>query len=181
MFEKNIRALETENLLLKELDISDVTENYVTWLNDEDINQFLQVRHQKHTLKTTRDYVQNLKESEHNFLFGIFEKNNNRHIGNIRLTISHPIDKVANIGILIGEKNSHGKGYAKESILKVTEFGFKKLNLKRIEAGFYENNDSGINSFLKCGYEIDGILKSYWIHNNKRVARILASVLNDKS
>ena len=99
MFEKNIRALETENLLLKELDISDVTENYVTWLNDEDINQFLQVRHQKHTLKTTRDYVQNLKESEHNFLFGIFEKNNNRHIGNIRLTISHPIDKVANIGI----------------------------------------------------------------------------------
>ena len=65
--------------------------------------------------------------------------------------------------------------------MKVTEFGFKKLNLKRIEAGFYENNDSGINSFLKCGYEIDGILKSYWIHNNKRVARILASVLNDKS
>ncbi len=171
--------IESKNLIFRELEEHDVSEEYVSWLNDKEINQFLQVKHEKQSLESTKEYVRTLRPSKYNFLFGIFDKNSKKHIGNIRLTITHPIEEVANIGILIGNKDFQNKGYAQESINKITQYGLKELNLKRIEAGFYSVNKKGLNSFLKCGYSIDGYLKSYWIHNNKRVGRILASILND--
>jgi [ribosomal protein S5]-alanine N-acetyltransferase len=172
--------INSKNLLLKELNVSDVSKKYLNWLNDKSVNQFLEVRHLKQNINTCKSYIEEIKKSKNDYLFGIFLKKELTHIGNIKLTISHPREKIADIGIFIGDKNFHGKGYATESIKMIINFAFKDLKIKRIQAGFYDLNYSGIKSFLNSGFKIDGYLKSFWVYKKKRVGRILASIINDK-
>lgn len=171
--------IKTKNLILKELSILDVKLKYVNWLNNKNINRFLESRKSKQTIKSCKIYVDKIKKNPNQYLFGIFIKSKNAHIGNIKLEISHPKEKIADIGILIGEKKYHGKGFGTESIKAIVKFAFKEKKMKRIQAGFYETNTASIKSFLNSGFELDGCLKSYYIFKKKRVARILASIIND--
>lgn len=172
--------INSKNLLIKELKVSDVSKKYLNWLNDENINQFLEARHSKQNINSCKSYIKKMQKSKNDYLFGIFLKKELTHIGNIKITISHPREKIADLGILIGDKNFQGKGYATESIKTITKFAFKDLKIKRIQAGFYELNYSGIKSFLNSGFKIDGYLESFWIYKKKRIGRILASIINDK-
>ena len=171
--------LKSKNLNFKELETSDVNETYVKWLNDKDINKYIIQKNVTNNTESLKDYVKKHRDSKNDFLFGIFENKKNTHIGNIKLTISHPKEKIANIGILIGEKIFQGKGYGKESINTITKFGQNKLNLIRIEAGFLDTNQKSLHCFLKCGFVQDGHLKSYFIVDNKRVGRILVSIIKN--
>ena len=191
-----MKLLKSKNLFFKELEVSDVSQRYVDWLNDPEINKFLMVGSSKQNISSfemkeeaivenkpnidsCKEYVKKLKQSKNDFLFGIFENKENIHIGNIKLTISHPREKIAELGILIGEKRFQGKGYGIESIDTITQFALNELNLIRIQAGFHDINQKSLHCFLKCGYSQDGHLKSYWIIDNKRVGRILASIIKN--
>lgn len=172
-------SLKSKNLKFKELNASDVNKNYVKWLNDKDINKFIIKTNIKHSIDSLKKYVKKNRYSKNNFLFGIFENKKNIHIGNIKLTISHPKEKIGNIGILIGEKKFHNKGFGMEAINTITKFGQNKLKLIRIEAGFLDINKKSLHCFLKCGYVQDGHLKSYYLVDNKRVGRILVSIIKN--
>jgi RimJ/RimL family protein N-acetyltransferase len=174
-----MNSLKSKNLNFKELEISDVNESYVKWLKDKVINKFIIQKNIEHTFDSLKEYVKKHRDSKNDFLFGIFENKKNTHIGNIKLTISHPKEKIANIGLLIGEKNFQGKGYGIESIDTITKFGMNELNLIRIEAGFLDINQKSLHCFLKCGYTQDGHLRSYWVVDNKRVGRILVSIIKN--
>ena len=47
----------------------DVTENYVNWLNDTDINRYLESRFVKHDIESVKLYVEAMTISDNNFLF----------------------------------------------------------------------------------------------------------------
>ena len=171
--------LKSKNLYFRELNLEDVNQNYINWLNDPEINQFLESRHTKQTIDTCKKYVKENSESKNNYLFGIFTNHSSQHVGNIKLTISHPREQIAELGLIIGEKKYQGKGFAIESINRITNFALDDLDIKRIQAGFYDVSLKSLNCFLKCGYSIDGYLKNHWLHNNKRVGRILVSKINE--
>lgn len=173
-----MNILKSKNLFFKILYPRDVSSRYVMWLNSKKKNQFLESRHSKQTILSCKKFVKNSLKNNNSYLFGIYLKKLNIHIGNIKLFVSHKKEKIGDIGIIIGEKKYQGKGYGVESIKRITSFGFKKIKLKRIQAGFYEPNKLGLKIFLKSGYTIDGTLKSYYIYKNKRVSRILTSILN---
>jgi RimJ/RimL family protein N-acetyltransferase len=154
-------TLKSDVLILKELESNDVTQQYVDWLNDSEVNKYLESRYIHHDKHVVKEFVDDCYNSELDFLFGIFLRNNMKHIGNIKLGPINTHHNYAEIGLIIGDKDSWGKGLANKAISMVTQFGFSQLKLAKIGAGCYESNIGSKKAFEKSGYKIEGFLRSH--------------------
>ena len=156
------QTLKGEKVYLRTIELSDCTETYLNWLNDKEVNQYLETRWTEQTIEKIKDFVQSIRESSHSYLFAvIFE---NKHVGNIKIGPIHPIYKCADVSYFIGDKTVWGKGIATEAIKLVTDFGFNVLGLNKLSAGAYENNIGSRNALLKNHYRQEGVFrKKYFL------------------
>ena len=170
--------LTSQNLELKNLTKKCNLEAYLSWLNDSEITDYLEVRFNiPKNIIELEDFIQSVNESNNSILFGIFYKDLKIHIGNIKLTfnIEH---KRAEIGLLIGDKSFWGNGYAAEAIDLVSNYTFKKYNIDKISASCYEENIASAKSFLKVGFNEEARLKDHWLKRGERQDSIILSRLN---
>lgn len=151
--------IESERLLIRELEVDDISASYLAWLEDPEVNQFLETRFDKQTYESISEFVQEHKQRTDSYLLGIFSKNDMRHIGNIKLGPINSHHASSQISFLIGARDTWGCGYATEAVALVTSWGFKKLRLARIEAGCYERNFGSLKVLLSCGYEVEGFFR----------------------
>ena len=147
-------SIDGKRITLRLLSERDATGKYCAWLNDPQVNKFLDTKGS--TIEELKEYVRAKEKSASDFLYGIFLKENGAHIGNVKLEIDAPKDakKTANIGIVIGEKGSWGKGYAAESIALLSGFALGKLGLDGVWAGIVVENIPSIRAFEKAGFEV---------------------------
>lgn len=169
---KEIR-LEGNNIYLRSVKISDATKEYVNWLNDPEVNQYLESRFSKHTMKNLKEYIKKILKDPSYIFLAIIQKDSNKHIGNIKLGPINKHHKFAEIGIMIGDKNSWGHGYAMEAIKLLSDFSFNKLKLHKITAGAYENNVGSIKAFTKNGFVIEGIRKELFLFKGKYIDSVM--------
>lgn len=167
-----------DRIFLKPLTIFDVTNTYVDWLNNKEINQFLELRFIKHTLENTKDFVKETQTSPNFLFYAIINNDSKKHVGNIKLGPINWIHKTSEIGILIGDKNSWGKGYASDAITMLTNFSFTNLNLHKITAGIYEGNIGSLKAFLKSNFEIEGFRQEQFHIDGKYVGHLLLGKIN---
>lgn len=130
--------LKGKNIYLRMLELEDCRQYYVDWMNDKEVNQYLESRWEKQTLSTIQTFVKSIRESSHSYMFAIIFQD--KHVGNIKLGPIHPIYKYADIGYIIGDKTVWGHGIATEAIKLITNFGFDVLKLNRLQAGCFEQN-----------------------------------------
>jgi len=160
--------LKSDLLTLKELELTDVTRKYIDWLNDSEINKYLETRFQYQDKYKVKEFVEKCRSSELDFLFGIFLSNTMEHIGNIKVGSINLHHCHAEIGLMIGDKRCWGRGYASNAISMVTEFCFENLRLSKISAGCYKSNVGSKKAFEKSGYKIEGILRAHVKLSNRR-------------
>lgn len=134
------------NLFISLLEVSDITKNYINWLNDYEIMRFTEQTKIEHTFKSVKSFVSNMNSSNDNYLFGIFFSK--EHIGNIKLGPINFNHKTANISYVIGNKSFWGKGIASDVIGAVVKFAFEDLKLAKLSAGTYSINE-GSNKVLE--------------------------------
>lgn len=172
------KKIDGERLYLRPVEMADVTDEYVNWLNNEEINQYLESRFVNHTLESVRAYVEKIVRDPEVFFFAMVRKDNNRHIGNIKLG---PVDwrhKIGDIGIIIGDQDSWGKGFAAEAIAALSGFAFSELGLHKLTAGAYENNIGSIKAFQKAGFAEEGRRKSHYLYKGKYIDSVLLAKIN---
>lgn len=148
--------LESERLIYKRVNKEHISTDYVNWINDPEVNTFLETRG-GYTLELLNTYIENQYEKEAYF-WAIHLKETRKHIGNIKID---PIDietKSGEYGILIGDKESWGKGYAKEATNTILNFCFNELALSKVTLGVIENNVSAVALYKKIGFKIDKII-----------------------
>ena len=160
-------------VVLNILSPEDVTQNYLVWMQDEEVIQFMECRGESYTLEELKDYVERMNESHNDFLFGVYTKDENEHIGNIKIGEINLIHKFGNLGLFIGNKKKWGVGYGAEAVKLATEFAFKELNLNKLTAGIYENNIGCYRAFLKAGYNEAGRLKKHRLYKGIYVDQIV--------
>jgi len=151
--------LESKRLLIRELDVDDVSSRYAAWLADPEVNQFLETRFAEQTLDKVRAFVQEQRLRTDSYLFGIFVLDGMRHVGNIKLGPINAHHSTGQISFLIGDRDHWGCGFATEAVETVTNWGFGTLGLARIEAGCYERNFGSLKTLLNCGYEVEGFFR----------------------
>lgn len=168
-----------KNLYLRSLDKDAVTKEYLGWLSDEKTNQYLEVRfNPPATLDELHDFIQTEKNREDSLMLGIFLNSSQKHIGNIKLGSINWRHRVGQIGILIGDQAQWGRGYASEAIDLITNYGFKNLNLAKINACCYASNKGSKHAFLKAGYSVEGTQYSQWDVGGNRQDGILLGRIN---
>lgn len=145
------------------LEPDDVTDEYVAWLNDPAVNRYLESRFVRHTLQTTRQFVQAVADSRDSTLFGIRYAPGRQHVGNIKLG---PVDwhhRRAEIGLLIGDRAVWGRGIAARAIELVTRHAFDGLGLFKVTAGCYASNVGSRRAFEKAGFVVEAIRRRHFL------------------
>jgi len=168
---KNLKIEVNEQILLKVLRLNDISESYVEWLNDYEVTKFTEQKYFRHTLESTKTFVSQKYNSEGDLLFGIFF--DGTHIGNIKLGPIRFEHMTAQVSYFIGEKKFWGKGIASKCVKAVVHFAVTELGLKKINAGYYENNIGSAKVLEKCGFVVEGNKISDVIFEDKRINGVL--------
>lgn len=154
-------------IYLREVRLSDVNERYYRWMNDPEINQYLETRFAPQSLETIADFVRRMAGKSDEPFFAICTVDTGEHIGNIKIGPINFRHRHGDVSLLIGEKTYWGKGYATEAIELVTRFGFEIANLNKLEAGCYAENEGSARAFEKCGYAREGLAKGHFLYNGR--------------
>lgn len=177
--EKFYPFLVGERIYLREVRPSDVNENYYRWMNNPTITDFLESRFYPNSIEKLKEYVEGKLTDTNNIFLAIVLKENNRHIGNIKLGPINWNHRFGDIGIIIGENDCQGKGLATEAIMLLSKHAFETLNLHKITAGAYDSNIGSVKAFQKAGFEVEGKRKGYFFSKGKYVDMIIMGLIND--
>lgn len=154
--------------MLKPLEKRDVSQSYVEWLNDSQVNSSLETSYQAQTIESVSRYVENESGSTNSSLFGIWLRRTHSHIGNIRLGGIQWVHRRAEISLFIGDKTCWGQGYGTEAISLVSDWAFVRLGLMKIGAGVAATNPSCRRAFEKAGFVLEGTQASeIWIDGER--------------
>ena len=115
--------------------------------------------------------------SSNMLLIGVFLKEGNIHLGNVRLLNICKINKRAEISMLFFRQEYWNKGFATEALREVINYSFKEMGLRRICADYFENNFASKKIFEKLGFEIEGIYKEHFYSEGKFVNSIRVALM----
>lgn len=160
-------ASETERLILRPLEEKD----YQRWIEgfqhklpsqskyDED-----QMDMSEWTQESFNEVVkklQNLALTDKAFVFGIFLKNDNKHIGKVEVsTIMRDEFQWGLLGYRL-HNQFWGKGYGKEAVSEALKMAFNNLDFHRIEAHINVDNIPSIKLAENAGMEYECTRKGF--------------------
>lgn len=156
---------------LKILDNSNISERYITWLNDPEVNRYSSRSGKSFNKEDVYAYVDECNKSDKKLLLAIFEDNNNLHIGNVLLIVNY-YKKEINISNLIGEKDYWGKGYIIDVDSHAIHFGFAYLKALKFTMGNFSKNRASTFKSSSLGAEIKEVIK-----NNKSLKETYNEVI----
>lgn len=144
-----------DRIYLRPLTPEDATSDYVSWLNDTDINRFLETR--RATIESIRDYINEKNSDPYSLFLGVFLKERDRHIGNVKLRFVDLRDigldeHTPEIGIMVGDKAYAGHGMGKEAMSVVHKYAFDTLGFSYMSLGVLTDNERAIRSYHRQGF-----------------------------
>lgn len=170
-------TLETERLRLKEI-TQDDAESIFACFSNENVTRYYGI-----------DILENIEQAEKfiehfskNYIekrgirWGIERKGFKGIIGTIGFNVWSPKHRRAEIGYEI-HPNYWGKGYAFEAASKVISYGFDSLDLTRIGAVVFIENNVSNRILEKMGFQKEGTLRGYMYQNGQAQDTYVYSLL----
>jgi RimJ/RimL family protein N-acetyltransferase len=96
------------------------------------------------------------------------------HVGNINAYVDVP-NRVADVGILVGEKAVWGKGYGSEAWIGFTQFLLREQGLRKVTAGTLASNHGMLGIMRRAGMEIEAIRKRQALVEGQEVDVVYAA------
>lgn len=148
--------LETDRLCLKLLDERDEND-IVRWRNRKDIIDSL-FSYKGVTITEHRQWFDKYSRDDSRIEFVISKKEDSLKIGTIGLSSIDHRNQKAEYGILIGEAQERGKGFAYEASIAIVNYAFSELNLHKLKLNVFLDNPSAINLYKRLGFKEEGVL-----------------------
>ena len=110
------------------------------------------------------------------FSYKVILQKENTVIGHCELNINNNNSSGRICRVIIGDNHYRGKGFGKMIIEELKRIAFVNLKLHRLDLGVFDFNTNAINCYLKCGFQIEGLLKdsckfndNYWSTYNMAI------------
>lgn len=155
-----LRAVETTDL-----------DACLRWINDPEVTRYLMVGTFPISRLAEQGWVERAArgESPRDRHFAICLIDGDRHIGNAGL---HGIDwpnRVAELGIMIGEKDCWSQGLGTDVMRTLVDFSFQQINLRRLFLRVYGHNHRAIRCYEKAGFQHEGRLRAHTFKEGRYV------------
>jgi [ribosomal protein S5]-alanine N-acetyltransferase len=154
---KDLPSLETERLLLRQLEMRDAEDMFEYALDRELAIMGLWLPFDK-----LEDSYDDLKETleqydQANIMDWAIElKSEQKMIGRLGLRPYSYVNRRAELGYALNRKY-WGKGYTTEAVKAVLNFGFETIKMNRIEAEVLPDNPASIRVLQKVGMTLEGV------------------------
>ena len=93
------------------------------------------------------------------YQFGVETLADGTFIGRCGFTRVDWKNRLAELGILIGDAQYRGHGYGSDAVRVLCDFGFQELNLHKIKATVFDFNEAALRSYEKCGFVRESVMK----------------------
>ncbi len=160
--------IETEHYLIRPFKESDA-ELWQVWDVDEAVQEHMpEPPNEPKDVSEQHVYIQECEDDDEGYYWSI-ETKTGETIGTVALTDMNEYHKIAEIGIVIGNRDWWGRGVATEVVRAVVQYAFDTLGIKRISAEA-ESGNIGIAKVLeKVGFAQDGLFISARIKKGSRI------------
>lgn len=165
---------------LKPLSDEHVTPFY-TWLNDNEVIRYsLSVFQTVSSNSEIDHWFKSLLNDKKNYTIGIFLHDTDELIGYTGICNISRINKSGEFFIFIGEKKWWGKGIGTMTTQKIIDYGFNSMYLNRINLTVSEPNISGVQAYLKAGFQLEGRQRQACFRDGTYHDKLIMSILRDE-
>jgi len=172
--------IEGERIYLRRVRASDLDDRYLSWFQDAELVKYFSGSKRSFTRESLLAEIREGERSETSYLYGVFLKDSDVCIGNIRLGPITREHKISDLVVLIGDRSQQGKGLAVEAIRLGNRVAFELHDLRKLFGGMYEANEASIKAYTRAGWVIEGRLRGHYWVDNKPMDRILVGCFNPK-
>ena len=155
----------------------DDAQHFVRWFGDMAITRFLS-RRMAITLEQEQEFLKKIGESKDDVWWVI--EADGKPIGATGIHGIDWIDAHGTTGIMIGEKESWGKGYATEAMRLRTRYAFRELNLHKLLTEVYTENQASRKALERNGYRAVGVRREQTFREGKWNDQWLGEVLRSE-
>lgn len=169
-----------EKLYLRPLGKSDINERYLGWINNPEVTEHMATGAFPSTIEKLEEYYRGMTTSHNHVILAIVDKDSHTHIGNITLNDIEWVNRRANLGIMIGDRDFWGKGYGTEATRLMIRYAFDRLNLHKLWLGVNASHTSAIRLYEKVGFEVEGRSKDGCYRNGTYHDSIIMGITAEK-
>ena len=146
------------------------------WANDRELNACI-LRALPVTEYDQNQWYDSLCRDRSRIVFAAYGVDNNEHIGNCGFYHIDYLHRRAEFWTLIGDKACWGKGYSKEIVRLMVDYGFETLNLNRIYLNVRLDHQPAVRLYETTGFQREGILKEQYYLQGEYVDVLVMAVL----
>jgi [ribosomal protein S5]-alanine N-acetyltransferase len=147
-----LRGQEVELLLFGE---EHINKQYLGWLNDPKVVRYSNQRFRQHDEASSLAYLQSFQGGGNLFL-AIYLPRSGKFVGTMTAYFSIP-HETADMGILIGDRNSWGQGVGKDAWSTLMSLLLESGKVRKVTGGALRCNVGMVNVMLKTGMSPDGL------------------------
>ena len=173
-----------DRVRLRAIERSDLP-SYVKWLNDPEVRSSLSL-------------IMPLSQTDEENWFDLLQKREPYerpqaieiqpdpkkdewvHVGNIGLFGFDWINRLAEVGLHIGEKKYWDQGFGTRVMKLILKHGFQTLNLNRIWLRVFDYNPRAIRTYEKTGFKVEGKYRQGIFHMGEYHDVIIMGILRSE-
>ena len=165
---------------LKLVDFSEkfISERYISWLRDDEVNKYLVKAADDTTLEEAAAFCKRLIQGDEDYFLAITLAETGSHLGNLRIGPINKPAKAAQMGILIGEKALHGNGFGTEAVNLCVEHLFNNQDMHKLFVFVVDENRAAVKMWSKCGFETEGLLRDHYFLKGRYLDIRVMSLIN---
>lgn len=158
---------------LRKLSPDEVGAKYLRWVNDPEVNEFLALKYDEHSVESLKEFVRSSNASDSRFLYGVFSEEGDTHIGNFSIYNISKVNKTFDFGYFIGEKEWWGKDAGLSCCLIGLQIAFEEMKLRKTFTYVESINLKSRFVLQKMGFEKEAVLKERVYNKNTYVDSIV--------
>lgn len=167
-----------EGCVLRWPEPADLDELYV-YKNDPEIAALLGGFNTGYAMQDLRDWLEHHRRRSDEVLFAIAAPDNHC-IGHVGLYNIDARVRMAELGILIGDRAYWGQRLGYVCTRFCLDYGFYELNLNRISTSVLAENTRSLRLFRSVGFRDEGLLRQAQYKNGRYLDAVLLAMLRDE-
>jgi RimJ/RimL family protein N-acetyltransferase len=170
-----------ERVRLRATERDDV-KRFCAWVNDPDVTRYLSLYLPMSSVDEENwfDSMTRRDQNEKTLVIEVRDGDGWKVIGNCGVFGIEIVNRIGELGIMIGEKDEWNKGYGTETMVLLLRHGFDTLNLNRVFLRVYAENLRAKRSYEKAGFVEEGRLRESVYKHGKYDDVIIMSVLRSE-